>query len=276
MAHEPKIGLALGAGGARGLAHILMLETFEELGLRPHKIAGGSIGAIIGALYASGKSAREVRLIVDELVLRAPDGWKKAFFKKDLFQWIELVDPEFGRGGLIGGHAFPAYLCERIEVSRFEDLDIPLAIVATDFWKYEQVVYESGELQSAIQGSMAAPGLFTPVRRDNRVLVDGGAVNPVPFDILKDSSEWTVAVSVAGQRSVKEDFSFLDALFNTFQIMQHSILAEKCKNSPPDILITPRIFDVRSFEFHKVDSIYTQALPAKETLKRELARRMTS
>lgn len=273
---KPKIGLALGAGGANGLAHILMLEAFDELGLRPHKIAGSSIGAIMGALYASGKTAKEIRSIVDELVVRKNETWENIFLKKDLFQWFEFVDPELGRGGLISGDAFLAYLYERIQVSNFEDLKIPLAIVATDYWKYEQVVYDSGELLSAIQGSMALPGLFTPVQRDGRILIDGGAVNPVPFDILTESCEVIVAVNVAGQRSVKEEVSFLDSLFNAFRIMQHSIVAEKMKNSPPDILITPKILDVRALEFQKVDTIYEEALPAKERLKQELGALVSS
>jgi len=267
---ESRIGVALGAGGAVGLSHILMLEVFDELGLKPHRLSGSSIGAIMSALYASGKSAEEIRSIVDELVVREHDTWKEIFFKKKIFQWVDFLDPELGEGGLISGDAFLAYLYKHIEVDSFENLKIPLSIVATDFWKNEQVVYDSGELLSAIQGSMALPGLFTPVRRDGRVLIDGGAVNPVPYDILTDTCDKTVAINVAGKRTVREDFSFLDAIFNTFEIMQHSIMAEKYKNRPPDIIITPEIMDVRSLEFHKIDKIYEQALPSKEKLKREL------
>ncbi|MFO8084930.1 MAG: patatin-like phospholipase family protein [Desulfobacterales bacterium] len=266
----PKIGLALGAGGAVGLSHILMLEAFDELGIKPQKLSGSSIGAIIGALYASGKSAKEIRAVVDELVIREHDTWKEIFLNKDIFQWAEFLDPELGQGGLISGDAFLAYLYKHIGASSFDELKIPLAVVATDFWKREQVIYDSGELLSAIQGSMALPGLFTPVKRDGRILIDGGAVNPVPYDILTGACEKIVAINVAGKRSVKKDFSFLDAIFSTFEIMQHSIMAEKYKNRPPDIIITPEIKDVRALEFHRIDVIYEQALPAKDKLKREL------
>lgn len=267
---QSKIGLALGAGGAAGLSHILMLEVFDELGIKPQKLSGSSIGAIMGALYASGKSAKEIRDIVDELVVREHDTWKEIFLEKDIFQWAEFLDPELGQGGLISGDAFLSFLYKHIQASRFEELEIPMAIVTTDFWKREQVIYESGELLSAIQGSMALPGLFTPVERDGRILIDGGAVNPVPYDILTDTCEKIVAINVVGKRSIKKDFSFLDSIFNTFEIMQHSIMHEKYKKRPPDITITPEIKDVRALEFHKIDRIYEQAKPAKEKLKREL------
>jgi NTE family protein len=121
---------------------------------------------------------------------------------------------------------------------------------------------------------MALPGLFTPVRRQGRVLIDGGAVNPVPYDILADSCEVTVAVDVSGKRSPKQDLSFLDAFFNTFQIMQHSILAGKMALRPPDIMVRPDIVDVRTLEFHRVDAIFRQAGPARDRLKRELEARL--
>ena len=274
MGNDLKIGLALGAGGANGLAHIAMLEVFDELGIRPRIIAGSSIGAVFGALYASGKSAGEIRAIVDELVVRKHDTWKDVFLNKNIFQWVEFLDPEFGKGGFISGDAFLAFLYEHIQVKSFEDLTIPLAVVATDFWEREEVVYDSGDLLSAIQGSMALPGLFTPVRRSGRVLIDGGAVNPVPYDILSQACDVTVAVDVSGQRSPKKDLSFLDAFFNTFQIMQHSIVAGKIALLPPDIMVRPDIVDIRTLEFHKLDAIFEQARPARDRLKRELEQRL--
>jgi len=274
MGTDIEIGLALGAGGANGLAHTLMLEVFDELGLKPAVMAGSSIGAVFGALYASGLSAREIRAIVDELVVREHDTWKDVFLNKNIFQWMEFLDPELGRGGFISGDAFLAFLYEHIKVRSFEDLTIPLAVVATDFWEREEVIFKSGDLLSAIQGSMALPGLFTPVRRNGRTLIDGGAVNPVPYDVLSDSCDVIVAVDVAGHRSPKKDLSFLDAFFNTFQIMQHSIVAGKMALRPPDIMIRPEIADIRTLEFHKVDAIYQQARPARDRLKRELEQRL--
>jgi NTE family protein len=270
MDKERGIGLTLGAGGANGLAHILILEVFDELGLVPHAIAGSSIGSVMGALYASGNTAKEIKEVVDALVVRKNDTWKDVFLRKDLLKWLQFLDPELGRGGFISGDAFLAFLYDYIQVDCFEDLNIPMYVVATDFWDREAVVYDSGPLLSAIQGSMALPGLFTPVRRDGRVLIDGGAVNPVPYDVLPQSCQTTVAVDVSGKRSPKEDLSFLDTIFNTFQIMQHSIVREKYTDYPPDITITPDIVDVRALDFHKADAIFEQARPAKDKLKQEL------
>ncbi|MFO7718693.1 MAG: patatin-like phospholipase family protein [Desulfohalobium sp.] len=270
MPVPPTIGLALGAGGASGLAHIQMLEAFDELGVRPHAIAGSSIGAIMGALYASGRSAREIKAIVSDLMVREKDSWKDIFVNKDIFQWMQFLDPEIGQGGLVSSDAFLSFLFEHIRLETFEELAIPLKVVATDFWQREAVVFDRGPLRSAVQGSMALPGLFSPVRRDGLVLIDGGAVNPVPYDLVGPSCDITVAVDVAGKRSPKEDLSFLDTIFNTFQIMQHSIVLEKTTHTPPDILIAPDIVDIRALEFYKFETISEQAAGAKERLKREL------
>lgn len=275
MIDEQSIGLALGAGGANGLAHILMLEVFEELGLRPVQIAGSSIGAIIGSLYASGKSAQEVKEIVRELVGRKKSSWKDFLLNKEILQWIELIDPGLGKGGFISGDAFLAFLFERVQAATFEELETPLAVAATDFWKGEEVVCDSGDLASAIQGSMAIPGLFSPVRRNGRLLIDGGAVNPVPYDLLQDSCAVTVAVDATGQRTPQKDLSLMDAVFNTFKIMQQTIVQGKYKLKPPDIVITPQILDIRALEFYKADSIFEQAYPAKQELREKLEARLS-
>ena len=264
---DQRIGLALGAGGANGLAHILMLEIFDELGIKPHRISGSSIGAVIGALYASSNSARDILHIADNMIVRENDSWKEAFLHKDIFEWIDFVEPELGKGGLISGNAFLSFLYKRIKVDRFEELSIPLSIVATDFWKREQVIMESGNLLPAIQGSMAIPGLFTPVAHEQRILVDGGLVNPVPFDILFEDCDFVIAIDVCGEKTQREELSFFDSVFNTFQIMQQSIVREKLVHKQPDIYIRPRISDVRALEFHKLDGIFKQAEPAKQQLR---------
>jgi NTE family protein len=178
------------------------------------------------------------------------------------------IKPQKLSGSSIGAIMGALYASGK-SAKEIRDIVDELVVREQDTWR-EQVIYESGELLSAIEGSMALPGLFTPVERDGRILIDGGAVNPVPYDILTDTCEKIVAINVVGKRSVKKDFSFLDSIFNTFEIMQHSIMHEKYKNRPPDITITPEIKDVRALEFHKIDRIYEQAKPAKEKLKRDL------
>lgn len=265
-----RIGLALGAGGANGLSHILMLDVFDELGIKPYRISGSSIGAVIGALYASGNSAKYILKIVDNMVVRENDTWKEAFLHKGIFNWIEFLDPEIGKGDLISGNAFLSFLYKKINILNFEELKIPLSIVATDFWTREQVVVDSGSLLPALQGSMAIPGLFSPVKFNDRILVDGGLVNPVPYDVLFDDCDFIVAIDVIGEKSRKAEPSFLDSIFNTFLIMQQSILNEKLKLTQPNIYIRPKIVDIRALEFHKIDDIFKQARQAKEELKESL------
>jgi NTE family protein len=272
-AHVPRIGLALGSGGAGGLAHILMLEAFDELGIRPHHIAGTSIGAIIGALYASGIPGSRIRKIAADLVIRDGDTWQEIFRKREhVFSWARLFRPRMRRGGLVSSEAFLASLFARVEQQRFEELEVPLSVVATDLWQRKPVVYNKGPFRAAVQASAAVPGLFTSVEIDDRVLIDGGAVNPLPWDVLPADCDLTVAVEVTGNRTRTEDLSPLEAVFNTFIIMQGSIAAAKRVHDEPDIYIESGISDVRALEFHRLDEIFAQAGPSREELKRRLSR----
>jgi len=267
-----KIGIALGAGGAKGLAHIVMLEALDEMGVQPHMISGSSMGAVIGALYASGLSGKNIRQFIDRLVVSDGETWAEALFRKDLLKWIDFIAPELGSGGLINGEYFIRYLHTAIHGSRFSELKIPLKVVAADFWKREQVVIGSGDLLLAIKASMAIPGLFTPVSMNGRILVDGGTVNPVPYDLLFDDCDITIAIDVMGSTSVENQTvpSFFDAIFNSARIMQQTILVEKMKHRYPDIYIKPAIMDIRMLDFMSAGLIYQQATPAKAQMKQEL------
>ncbi|MBD3670803.1 MAG: patatin-like phospholipase family protein [Gammaproteobacteria bacterium] len=271
-----KIGLALGGGGAKGLAHILMLEVLDELELRPHRIAGTSIGSVMGALYASGMSGKEIRELIDRLTVSDNESWLDSLFDEDVGRWWDIVELQLGRGGLVDSAAFADFLNETMGITRFSELDIPLKVVAADFWDRKQVVFERGELLPAIQGSIAVPGLFSPVEFDGKVLVDGGLVNPVPYDLLFDECEVVIAIDVLGNRTPSPDNgpSYFETTFNTFQILQASILREKMKHRPPDIYIRPDLRDIRVLDFNKVDTIYAQAEPARDELRRSLRYRI--
>lgn len=268
----PRIGLALGSGGAGGLAHILMLEVFDELGIRPHHIAGTSIGAIVGAFYASGIPASQIREIAADLVIDDQDTWRDILFEKSVFSWARMVRPQFRRGGLVSSEAFLTFLYERVEQRSFDELEIPLSVVATELWARKPVVLEHGPLRSAVQASAALPGLFTPVEIDDHMLIDGGAVNPVPWDVLPGSCDMTVAVDVTGSRTRTDQLSPLEAVFNTFIIMQGSIATAKRAHAEPDIYIEAGISDIRALEFHRLDEVFAQAEPARDELKRRLSR----
>ncbi len=161
---------------------------------------------------------------------------------------------------------------QTVNVTRFEELATPLSVVAADFWKREQVVFQAGDIRSAVHASMAIPGIFNPVVIDKQVLVDGGVVNPVPYDLVLDDCDITIAIDVMGNRTEGKDLipSLSESIFNTFQIMQKSILRQKIAAQPPNIYIAPEIVDIQMLEFYKAEEIFKQAQPAKDQLRREL------
>ena len=272
-----KLGIALGGGGAKGLAHIPLLEVIDEFGLRPHCIAGTSIGAIIGVLYASGYRAEDIREGVNQISFMEGDRMPEVLKQKKLHKWFNYIDIDWGGNGLLKADNFLSDLMNDVKVCDFSELEIPLMVVAADFWKRRQRVFESGPIRPAIKASFALPGIFNPVVIDNNIYVDGGAVNPVPFDLLHDC-DVVVAINVMGSRteSDKRIPSFSDAVFNTFQIMQNTVLQHKLDKHPPDIYIAPDIIDVRMLEFYKAEQVFRQAEPAKEQLRQELERLLGS
>lgn len=268
-----EIGLALGGGGARGLAHILMLEMLDELQIRPHRIAGTSIGAVIGAMYASGMSGHEIRNLVDRLTVSGEESWLGNLFKQSGRHWWNFVELQLGSGGLINTDALAVFLEQTMSVSSFSQLQIPLKIVAADLWQHEQVVFDNGELRPAIQASIAIPGLISPLRHGGHVFVDGGLVNPVPYDLLFDECEVVIAIDVSGRRAQvsEEGPGYFETLFNTMQIMESSIMHEKMKLRPPHIYIRPVLGDIRVLDFNRVDEIYARAMPARNELRKALS-----
>jgi NTE family protein len=274
-----KVGVALGGGGVRGLAHVLVLELLDDLGIKPGIIAGTSMGAVIGALYASGMPGREIRQRIENHVILKGDKWRDVMEKKgDLLRWVHAFRANFSRGGLINAKGFFRYLFDEIRVSRFEELEIPLLVVAADYWSAEQVVFQEGELRPAIQASMAVPGVFAPVAIENRVLVDGGIVNLVPYDLLLDHCDFTIAVNVSRVRSPgRHDVpGALESVLGTFDIMQTAALADKMKRRAPDIYVRLEIQGVRMLEIGKIQRVFAQAAPVIERLKDELIAALNS
>ncbi len=267
-----KIGIALGGGGAKGLSHILMLEVIDEFGIKPHRIAGTSIGAIVGVLYASGLNGKALGEHIEKMSFTEKDSFADAFTKKDVFKWLQFIDIGWNDGGLLRADSFLDHLMQLIKISDFEELTIPLSVVAADFWKRDQVVFDSGDLRTAVHASMAVPGIFNPVVVHEQVLVDGGVVNPVPYDLMLDDCDITIAIDVMGNRTESKDLipSFSESIFNTFQIMQKALLRQKFAAHPPDISISPDIVDIQMLEFYKAEEILKQAQPAADQLRREL------
>lgn len=267
-----KVGLALGAGGARGLAHVKILEAFDELGITPSIISGSSIGAIIGAAYASGLSAKEILLKVESLIKsRESKAWE--FYKNsEIKLLLNIVDIELNSGGFIKGEKFRKFMSAEIKSSTFEELKIPLKIVATDYWNKKIKVFKKGELIPAITASYSLPGLFAPAKIGNNMYVDGGMVNPLPYDLIKNECDITVAVDVSASKTSngRGKPPFYEIVFSAFQIMQNSIMDEKLKRALPDIHIRTNIKDVRMLDFAKYEEILRQSELAKQELKEQL------
>ncbi|OPL17652.1 MAG: hypothetical protein AVO35_09505 [Candidatus Aegiribacteria sp. MLS_C] len=265
-----RLGVALGGGGARGLAHVPVLELLDEMGIRPVCMAGTSIGAVIGALYASGMSGSDIRGLVDDTVLKKGDPPNKVM--RNLKTVIRFLDLDFMGSGMFKGESFMDYFYDAIDTDSFEELDIPLKVVTSDFWTAGQVVVSEGELISAVRASMSLPGIFTPVERDGRVLVDGGGVDPVPWDLLEDC-DLVLAVDVLGslEKGNDDEPSAFRAVVEMFDIMQRSMVRTRLDSSPPDIYFRPELKGIGLLEFHRAEEIYKAAESSIDQLREQLA-----
>ncbi|WP_342642751.1 patatin-like phospholipase family protein [Rhodoligotrophos ferricapiens] len=266
----PKIGLALGGGGARGLAHIAILEAFDELGIKPAQIAGTSIGALIGAAYAGGISAAEIRAHAERILVN----------RRELIRRI-LADPEMNLRQLFGlrpplGAAIDGRVLVRTALppgipDRIEEFSIPFTAVATDFYGRRAHPLMRGPVVPTLAASIALPGLISPQRLGNVILIDGGITNPLPFDLLHHV-DIVVAVDVTGRPISRPGRmpSMPELLFRSSMIMQHHLVQANIERSPPDILVVPEVDEIRVLEFFRLPQILRQTQPAKEDVKRKL------
>ena len=271
--NNKSVGLALGGGGAKGLAHIEVLKVLDKLGVNVVAISGTSIGSIIGSLYAAGNSGAQVDEAISE-ILATPKSIEEALKSERLFGWIELLGVNLGKSHILEADGFLAELGEYISVDTFEELKIPLKVVAADFWRRREVVFDSGPLMPAVEASFCLPGVFRPIIVDDRALVDGGCVNPVPFDLIRDQCDILIAVDVLGKRTPPDSDlvpGMTDALFNTFQIAEKTIAKQKMRLSMPDIYIEPEIEDVKVLEFDKADVIAEMSQAECARLEAELS-----
>ena len=271
---EPRIGIALGGGSARGLTHIPYIEAMDELGLRPSVISGTSIGALIGAGWASGMTGRELREHSLEVLgtMRTVMGrlWTTQVRGiRGIFQ--NGIPLQLDAAAIVDAFT-PAHFADD-----FRDLQIPLYVVATDFQSWHQVVFNSGPLRPAIAGSIAIPSFFKPVAYANHLLVDGGVVNPLPLDHAAPDSDLLVAIDVNGDPSAgltKTDHHMLDLWFGSAQIMMHSLTAHMMAAYPPDIYMRPRVTPFGMLEFWRAREIIEHADSDKDRFKRALAEKI--
>lgn len=268
-----KIGLALGAGGARGIAHLAILEALDELNIRPCVISGTSIGAIVGLFYSAGFSTSEMKKILNQIIYGTRSKFWEIHKKSDFVKYFDLLDPTIKTGGLLRGDKLASFLSTKVKVSNFNELEIPFKVLTTDYYEKAQVIIDRGELLSAVRASYALPFLFAPIEREGKLLIDGGMVNPLPFDVIRNDCDITVAVDVSATNEfpgTPEIPPSYEVLFSSFQIMQSAIVNEKLKTNRPDILIKTNIKGVRVHEFMKAEEILKNSEIYKIELKKKL------
>jgi NTE family protein len=253
-----KVGLALGSGGARGIAHIAYLEVLDQLLIKTSAISGSSIGALLGSLYAGGMSGSRLREIATGLSIR------------DLPRLLDA--PSLNESLGIKGKKIEEWLRGILPVKNFEDLPIPLRIVATDYWKGEQAVFSSGDIARAVRASISIPGVFQPYELDGRVLVDGGVVNPVPFDLLERLADFIVAVDVSGEPETTEARSPgpIETLLGSYSIMGKVIMEQRAEDKRIAIYRKPRLRGYKVADFLKAHEILDSVKGEAEEFRRQL------
>jgi NTE family protein len=271
-----RLGLALGAGGARGIAHAGVLFALAEAGIQIDAIAGTSMGALIGALWATGQL----------------EAFERDLRGRELSDLIRYLDPVWPRFGLLSGARATEYLRSLIGDWRIEDLPIPFVAVAVDLVSGEEIWIREGKLLDAVRASISLPGIFVPVRQGSRILVDGAIRNPVPLTPLESLGvDVRVAVNLHAQsvheleprvrrRSTvsrigdafesglarlrgrpRSDLpeepdlpagpNLIEIIAASMSVLEHEIARHRLAREPVDVVLTPDLGNIRVFEFHK-------------------------
>lgn len=265
----PSFAVAFGGGGARGLAHIHVIEALDELGIRPVAIAGSSIGAIMGAGMAAGMTGQEIEHYARSILSR----------RAEVLGRMWSARPE-KLSAMVGGLRLTQFSIERILHAflphhipeHFGELGIPLQVTATDYYRHHVAVFDEGDLRFALAASAAIPAVFSPVTRDGRTYIDGGIYNPVPFDLLHGKADIVIAVDVVGapQQVAGRKPTSIDLMFGATQLLMQSIIAHKLQQRPPDILLRPPVSKYRVLDFLKIDSLMSETASIKDELKRSI------
>ena len=284
MSHRPKIGIALGGGSARGWAHVGVLQALSARGIAPDFIAGCSMGAMVGAAFAAGR--------IKEL-----ETWALAL---DWKRVVGLVDVGL-RGGLFKGDRLLNLFHAQFVECQFSELSVPFAAVATDLVTGQEVWLREGKVSDAVRASCTVPGLFRPVLRDGRYLIDGSVVNPIPVSLCRAMGaqvviavdlgthrarrfpiESPLASTVKSQRrgffnilgssppqEVRPLPSITDTLLGAIDIMQERIAQARLVGEAPEVLLRPQLGQFGPFEYHRAAlsiaagrEVVAQMLPA--------------
>ena len=234
MAHPLRIGVALGSGGARGFAHIGVLQILEEAHVPISVISGSSIGALIGAIYATGASLVQL----ERLAVNLPHS-----------KWIDVTIPGLG---FVAGARIQQLIRLLTKERTFEQTDIPLAVVATDLETGERVVLDSGPIHEAVRASIAIPGIFVPHRIQGRLLVDGGVIDRVPIAAARErGADFVVGVDVGLFDRLPPVKNMLAVLLQTLDIMEREVFRLRILDA--DFVVRPELDLMSSTSFSGID-----------------------
>lgn len=233
---QPKIGLALGSGGARGFAHLGVIKVLKEENIPIDMIAGSSMGALVASFYGAG-------LDIERLYKFAV-----AFKRK---YYLDFTVPKMG---FISGKRVKELIRLFTHSKTIEQLDIPIGIVATDLIKGEKVIFRSGSIADAVRASIAIPGIFVPERVEGRLLVDGGVIDRVPVSVVREmGADIIIAVDVSHVKRNEDITSIFDVILQSIDIMQDELVRHREIGS--DIMIRPRVEQFSSRAFTNIEEI---------------------
>ncbi len=231
---RPKVGLALGSGGARGLAHIGVLKVIQREGIPVDVIAGSSMGSLVGCLYAAELDWE----MVEGLAVHLP--------RK---RWLDLTVP---RRGFVRGERVREMIRLLTRGRSLEELPIPMGVVATDLNRGEQVVFQTGPVDLAVRASISIPGIFAPVQWQGRTLVDGGVMDRVPVSVVKEMGAGVIlAVDVVPRATTVCIENIFDVIVQTLSVMEREILNQRWVEA--DVLIHPDLTDISPTAFTDVE-----------------------
>src|SRR5262249_29769229 len=237
-------------------------------GKRPAAIAGTSIGALIGAAYAAGLSGKAIRRFVLTLAHDRAEVFRRLIATR-AGTFANLFNLGFGSATLVDAEKF----CAQFLPDDFAALEIPLIITASDLYRRQQAVFSSGALKPALAASIALPAVMRPVVLADRILIDGGATNPLPFEALRDRADVVVAVDISGAPTdERRDIPHpSECLLATVLAMGNAITAENIKHGAPDLIVRPRVGAFRALDFLQASAILRASEPVKAELKAKLA-----
>ncbi|MDF2875602.1 MAG: Patatin-like phospholipase [Sporomusa sp.] len=254
---RPKVGLALGSGGLRGIAHIGVLKVFEKHNIPVDCIAGCSIGSLIGALYAVGLDAETIFKLAKNLKKR---------------HWLDFVIPQMG---IVSGERALATIRLLTRQKTFEELTLPLAVVATELNSGQEVVFTQGDVAKAVRASISVPGVFIPFAIDERLFVDGAVLNPTPIDTARNmGADIVVAVDLAHAGTVGNINNMFDVIIQSIDIMERELCKHRQQHC--DILIQPDVGSMSPSSFDTMDECALAGELAAEAAIPEIKKLLTN